>query len=194
MLIRWLCCCGMGAARLLELAYSRRNLRRMGVASEGVANRVSYPLVVLLHTVVILGTVFWGKQPRPRWLLLLLTAQPVRLWVLTTLRERWNTRGAVARTTEVATNGPYAYMRHPNYAVVAVELFCLPVAFGLPRFAICASIANGLLLAVRIRDEERLLAELPGYPEHFDDKPRFVPSIRLRRRIAGRQHREASGF
>ena len=182
MLTRLLCCGAMGAARLLELGYSRRNLRDAGATEEGSASRHTFPLIVFVHTAVIGGTAVWGRKPRLPWLALLLAVQPVRLWVLMTLRDRWNARGAVARDMMVATNGPYAHIRHPNYAVVIVELLSLPMAFGLRRLALCASLANVTLLALRIRDEEALLAELPGYLDHFADKPRFVPRVGFKRR------------
>ena len=188
MLIRLLCCGAMGGARLLELAYSRRNLRDAGDTREGSASRYTFPLIVFVHTAVIGGTAFWGRKPRFSWLALLLAVQPVRLWALMTLRDRWNARGAVARDMMVATDGPYAYVRHPNYAVVIVELLSLPMAFGLRQLALCASLANVTLLALRIRDEEALLTELPGYLDHFADKPRFVPKIGFKRRGGDSPH------
>lgn len=184
MLVRLLVCAGMGAARLIELAYSRRNLQSVAETREGDASRATFPLIVLVHTTVIGGTALLGGRPRFGWLAALLAVQPLRAWVLATLRHRWNARGSVATDLQVATDGPYAYIRHPNYAVVIIELLALPMAFGLPRLAIGASLFNAVLLALRIRDEERLLAELPGYTTHFDDKPRFIPRLRRRTRSA----------
>lgn len=182
MLVRLLVCAGMGAARLVELAYSRRNLRSDTESKEGAASRATFPLIVLVHTVVIVGTALWGGRLRTGWLALLLSVQPLRAWVLMTLQHRWNARGSVATDLDVATTGPYAFVRHPNYAVVVVELMSLPMAFGLTRLALAASLFNAVLLALRIRDEERLLSELPGYMEHFGDKPRFLPKVKDRAR------------
>ena len=184
MLVRLLCCAGMAAARLVELAYSRRNLQASGETREGTASRVTFPAIVLVHSAVIGGTAIRGGRPRWPWLWALLAVQPLRLWVLLTLRHRWNARGSVARDLQVARDGPYAYVRHPNYAVVAIELLALPMAFGLRRLAFSASLINAALLTLRIRDEERLLEELPGYLEHFADKPRFVPLPRFKCRTA----------
>jgi methyltransferase len=178
LLIRLLVCALMGAARLAELAYSRRNIGAAGETVEGVWTRRTYPLIMLLHTLVIGGTAFLGgNRPRMPWLVLLLVAQPLRVWTIATLRERWNARAAVPRSMEVATNGPYAFVRHPNYLVVAVELATLPLAFGLSRLALFASASNGVLLAGRIREEEEALFRLPGYREHFQDRKRFLPFV-----------------
>jgi methyltransferase len=176
-LIRLLVCGYMGAARLTELAYSRRNLKSFDETTEGHLSRRTYPLIVALHTAVIGGTALFGGRPKLPWLLPLFLAQPVRAWVLATLGRRWNTRAAVPSAMAIETGGPYQYLRHPNYTVVAIELWCLPAAFGLGRLAVAATAANAALLAARIPEEEALLSRLPGYEGHFAGKPRFIPGI-----------------
>jgi methyltransferase len=175
-LIRLTVCGLMATARLLELAWSRRNIARDGRHVEGAWSRRTYPAIVALHAAVIGGTALLGR-PRVRapWLVALILVQPVRAWVLLTLGGRWNVRGAVPAEMTVATSGPYAYVRHPNYSVVAVELASLPAAFGLYALSLGATIVNAVLIAVRVRDEERLLFGLPGYREHFGSRPRFLP-------------------
>ena len=178
MLIRTLVCGYTAAARLVELALSRRNLRSSGPSEEGEWSRRTFPLVVLVHTAVIAGTFFFGeKRPRLLPLALFLAVQPLRFWVLLTLGTRWNARGAVARVLQVETGGPYALVRHPNYCVVVVELATLPLAFGRRHLAIATGLANAALLALRIRDEERLLMRQPAYRRHFATKPRFLPFL-----------------
>lgn len=176
--IRLVACASMALARLAELAYSRRNLERHTDRREGGASRATYPLIVAVHTIVIVGTLLRGaRRPSMVWLALLAAAQPFRLWVLLLLRDRWNARGSVPAGLRVETRGLYAWVRHPNYAIVIIELFALPMAFRLRALAILAAAVNAVLLAVRIRDEERLLFAEAGYRRHFARKPRFVPRI-----------------
>lgn len=178
MLIRFAVCAAMGAARLGELAFSRRNIAEAGPTTEGEWSRRTYPLMVLLHTVVIVGTFLAGRdRPSRFWLTVLLAVQPLRAWVIFTLGRRWNTRAAVPEQMDLVTSGPYRFIRHPNYTVVSVELLALPLAFGLPLLAAFASIANAALLALRIPEEETLLQRIPGYEPHFRDLPRFVPRL-----------------
>jgi methyltransferase len=177
MLIRFLVCGGMTAARLLELAHSRRNLAEQVDVEEGAWSQRTFPLMVALHAAVIGGTLASGGRPRTGWLAGLLLLQPLRIWILITLGRRWSARGAVARNVAVVTSGPYRYVRHPNYAVVLGELLCLPLAFGLRGLAFLGLVANAALLAVRISDEERLLMRQPGYANHFRDKRRLVPGL-----------------
>ena len=177
MLIRVAVCGGMAAMRLVELAFSRRNIETNGAAEESVASRRSYPGIVAVHTLAIAGSALFGRRTRVLPLGLLLALQPLRLWVLLTLGRRWNARGAVPQDLQVETGGPYAYVRHPNYAIVIGELALLPLAFGLPRLAAFVSLANGVLLVVRIREEEGALMAAPGWREHFARKRRFVPGV-----------------
>lgn len=178
MLIRQVVCAVVAGQRLGELAYSRRNLRASGAAAEGLWSRRTYPLMVALHALVIAGTLLRGeRRPRTAWLLLLLLAQPLRFWMLLALGRSWNVRGAVPRSMRVQTRGPYALIRHPNYAVVSIELLALPLAFGLRKLAAVATVANALLLALRIQEEERALMRIPAYRAHFRDKRRFIPGV-----------------
>jgi methyltransferase len=177
MLIRAIVCGAMGLARLVELVHSRRNLENQGPVEEGEGSRRTFPIMVALHTTVIAGTFLAGGRPRPLWLTSLALLQPLRLWVLVTLGGRWSARGTVATELTVATEGPYAYLRHPNYAVVLGELVFLPLAFGLKRLALLGFAVNAALLAVRIHDEESLLVRQPGYREHFADKKRLIPGL-----------------
>jgi len=53
--------------------------------------------------------------------------------------------------------GPYRFLSHPNYVVVAGELAVLPLAFGLPLYALGFSLANAAVLALRLRAETAAL-------------------------------------
>lgn len=175
---RGLICLALAATRLAELAYSRRNIRRSGAVIEGEWTRRTYPLVVSLHAAVLGATALYGsRRASPFWLALLLGAQPVRAWILLLLGDRWNTRAAVPRSMAIETRGPYRYVRHPNYAVVAVELLALPMGFGLRGLALLASALNAALLAARIREEEAALMRLPAYRRHFEAKARLIPGV-----------------
>ena len=54
--------------------------------------------------------------------------------------------------------GPYRYLSHPNYAVVAGEIAVLPLVLGLPMLAVIFTILNAVVLMIRIRAENRALA------------------------------------
>ena len=55
------------------------------------------------------------------------------------------------------TRGPYRWLRHPNYAVVAGEIAAVPLALGMPIYALVFSILNAAVLAIRIAAENAAL-------------------------------------
>ena len=175
---RLLACGALAAARVFELRMSRQNIAASGPVVEQRWTRRTYPLILGLHTLVIAATALGGRSRCSRpWLAALLVAQPVRLRVLALLGRRWNARAAVPDNLAVETRWPYSWVRHPNYAVVFVELVALPAAFGLPRLATFALAANAILLAPRIREEEAALMRFPEYERRFRDKRRLVPHV-----------------
>ena len=58
--------------------------------------------------------------------------------------------------------GPYRFLRHPNYAIVAGEVAVLPLIFGAWRLALLFSVVNAALLWHRIRIEDQALAPRRG--------------------------------
>ena len=63
--------------------------------------------------------------------------------------------------TKLVRRGPYRYLSHPNYAVVAVEIATSPLIFGACT-ALVFSVLNAALLYVRIREENRALGGTRG--------------------------------
>ncbi|MBV9245152.1 MAG: hypothetical protein JO366_10115, partial [Methylobacteriaceae bacterium] len=78
-------------------------------------------------------------------------------WVLATLAERWTTRIIVLPGAPLVTGGPYRFLAHPNYCVVAGEILVLPLAFHLVWFAVLFSLLNAAMLCIRVRAENRAL-------------------------------------
>jgi methyltransferase len=77
--------------------------------------------------------------------------------VLATLGRRWTIRIIVIPGERLAAHGPYRFLRHPNYAVVCGEIAVVPLALGLPFYALVFSILNAAVLAIRITAENAVL-------------------------------------
>ena len=160
----------VGAQRLLELGLSRRNehrLRERGAIERG---REHYPFMVALHALWLLSTVVEGSQKksgtgiRVTALAAFLLVQPLRYWAIKSLGEHWNTKILVVPGESVVWSGPYRYIKHPNYLVVAIEVLAFPLVFGAWITALVFSVLNAVLLNVRIREEERTIRELAETP------------------------------
>lgn len=145
--------------RLAELVLAKRNTSALIAEGAHEAAPGHYPLIVAVHA-LWLAALWWLAPGRPiLWPLigLFVLLQLARLWVLATLGRRWTTRIIVLPGAPLVTAGPFRLVRHPNYLVVIGEIAVLPLAFGLWEVALAFSIANGIVLWIRIAAEERAL-------------------------------------
>jgi len=145
------------AERLSELFIARRNTRRLlekGGIEYGAGH---YPAIVLLHAgwlVALLVLVPHGRPPNWWFLGPFLAIQPLRYWIIATLGERWTTRVIVLPGVAPVQTGPYRFIRHPNYCIVALEILLLPLAFDAWLVGLVFTIANAAVLKHRISVEE----------------------------------------
>jgi len=159
------------AQRLLELTLARRNERKTRAKGAVERGREHYPFIVALHSLWLVSTLvegfLRGPELPPYWpipLALFLLVQPLRYWAIFSLGESWNTKILVVSGAKLVRRGPYKYVNHPNYVVVVVEILAFPLIFGAWVTALVFTPLNVALLYVRIREENRALAELsdPG--------------------------------
>ena len=145
--------------RLAELPWAHANTKRLLAAGGHEVAPGHYPLIVLVH-VAWLATLWWlapGRAANPAFLALFVLTEVARLWVLTTLGRRWTTRIIVVPGETLVRSGPYRFLNHPNYVVVAAEVALLPLVFGLWQVALIFTVLNSIVLAIRIRAEARAL-------------------------------------
>lgn len=158
------------AQRLGELVYARANEARLRAAGAVEIGAPHYPAIVALHAVwlVTLWGLGWTHPLQWGWTALYLVLQFGRVWVLATLGRRWTTRVFVQPGEHLVARGPYRFVSHPNYLVVTLEIFVLPLALRLPWLSLLFGLINMAVLAWRIRVEGRALARFtasgPGRP------------------------------
>jgi methyltransferase len=149
------------AARLLELAWAQSNSRRLRAAGAIEHGKGHYPLIVALHGLWIAA--LWlvvpsDASPAPVLLGLFGLLQIARLWVIASLGRFWTTRVLTLPSAALVRRGPYRFLRHPNYLVVALEIPVLSGAFHAWWLAVGFGLANLALLTWRIRTENLALA------------------------------------
>lgn len=154
------------AQRLGELVLARRNTARL-MAQGGVETGAAhYPLIVALHAAWLVGLFLlaWDRPVNWVWMGVFVLLQLGRVWVIASLGARWTTRIITVPGETLVRRGPYRFVSHPNYIVVAAEIAVLPLAFGLTAFAVIFSVLNAAVLAIRIRAEAQALrsASEPG--------------------------------
>ena len=181
--------------RIFELVLAQRNLRWAREQGCKESGQWHYPLIVAVHTAFYLSLVLEyrylsaGWNPLwPVWLTILALAQALRVWAIVSLGRYWNTRIIVVPGKKPIRKGPYRWIRHPNYLVVATEILVIPVLCGAYFTAAAFSAINAIVLYLRIREEERAIASLEG--SDLSRLPRFVPkpAPRLENSIARREN------
>lgn len=172
-----------GVMRLVELWVS---VRRMRARPDAVVSEPAlFPLMVVLHTGLIVAPIaeVWFLQRPFTWGpaiasgALLVAATGLRVWTLRTIGVAWNVRVVQPRGDTVVSTGPYAFIRHPNYVAVILEIAALPLLHGAWLSVIGLTALNALVLFFRIRTEEAVLSKVPAWREAMADRSRFIPGV-----------------
>ncbi|UCF69207.1 MAG: isoprenylcysteine carboxyl methyltransferase family protein [Acidobacteriota bacterium] len=171
--------------RLVETHISSRNAHWLLARGGREAGGEHLPAMIIMHAAFLLCCPLevWLAQRAFSpllgfpMLLLFLLAQAVRFWTMRSLGRRWTIRIITVPGLKPVSRGPYRWVRHPNYAVVVLELFSLPLVHTAWLTALVFGLLNAWVLRVRIRVEEAELVEAGGYQRFITQRPRFVPSI-----------------
>jgi len=147
------------AQRAGELVLSHYNTRALMARGAVEVGPRHYPLMVAVHATWLIALWVFGHETPVHTpaLIAYLVLQGLRFWVIRTLGPRWTTRIIVLPGQPLVKAGPYRYLSHPNYAVVAGEIAVLPLALGLPWLAALFTLLNSAVLFIRIRAEDRAL-------------------------------------
>jgi methyltransferase len=155
----------VAAERLTELVVARRNLAWARERSGREYGFGHYPFMVFLHSALLVGCLVEAMHrpfiPAFGWPMfaVVLLAQALRWWCITTLGHRWNTRIIVVPGLPLVDRGPYRRLRHPNYVAVVLEGIALPLVHTAWITAVVFTVVNAALLRVRITSENAALTE-----------------------------------
>jgi methyltransferase len=154
--------------RLAEVVVAKRN-RAWSRAHGGVEFGAGhYPAMVALHIGLLAGCLVEAIMlhrpfiPALGWPMfaIVLAAQALRWWCITTLDHQWNTRVIVVPGATRITGGPYRFVPHPNYIAVIAEGVALPLVHAAWVTALMFSTLNAWLLRTRLEVENAALASL----------------------------------
>jgi methyltransferase len=147
-----------------ELVLSRYNTNRLVARGAVEVAPRHYPLIVAVHAAWLASLWVLGRDHPVNTIALFvyLVLLGFRFWVMWTLGARWTTRIIILPGQPLVSAGPYRFLSHPNYAVVAGEIAVLPLVLGLPLLAAVFTILNAAVIAIRIAAESRALAASRG--------------------------------
>jgi methyltransferase len=163
---------------VIELAIARRNLVRALARGAVEAGGRDYPWMVALHGTFLAACLLevwllgrrWVPSLGAAMLAVLAISMLLRYWVIASLGGRWTTRAVYVPGDPLVVEGPFRWMRHPNYAAVVAEFAAVPLIHGAWVTALAYSAGNALLLRRRVRAEEALLAHCAVPTEKTDDR------------------------
>lgn len=171
--------------RLVEVRVSRRHQQRMIARGATRTPNQHFGLMASVHVFVLAGAAFEVlllKRPfipalAAAMCFLFLAANFVRLWVVRTLGDHWSVQIMDSTRLGVVTDGPFRYVRHPNYAAVFVEMMALPLIHTAWITAVAGSFLHLLAIRKRLEAEEPPLLADPEYRAAMAAKPRFLPGL-----------------
>lgn len=173
----------VGVQRLWECGQSSRHQRRLVAKGATPLYEPRFRWIVAVHILLLAGSALEViLLDRPLYPLLAIAmlavfggAMALRTWVIGTLRHRWTVTVMTWHDLTICQEGPYRWIRHPNYLAVILEFLALPLIHSAWLTALAASLLNGVLLYHRIREEEQFLLSLPAYQAAMGPKPRLIP-------------------
>lgn len=151
--------------RLCELWLSRRNANRLTAEGGREIGTGHFPILVAIHAGWLAAIAFAIPADAPVYwpvLVAYLVVQAGRVWVVATLGRHWTFKVIDTPTAPLVRAGPYRWCKHPNYVVVVLEVALLPLTFGAWEIAALFSVANGAVLAWRLRAENASIARRDG--------------------------------
>ncbi|MFS0672631.1 isoprenylcysteine carboxyl methyltransferase family protein [Ornithinibacillus sp. 179-J 7C1 HS] len=155
--------------RIFELVIAKKNESWMKARGGIETGSEHYKWFIYLHVLFFLSVILETMMKlnnqiiefRYFYFLIFCSAQLARFWCIHSLGRFWNTKIIVMPRVALIKKGPYKYVKHPNYIIVAVELFVIPMLFNAYLTAIVFPLLHLLLLRIRIPLEEKALASVP---------------------------------
>ena len=175
----------VGIERLVEVAISRHNQKKMRQQGAQKIREPHFPWLVLFHAVILIAAgaevLFLHRPLIPALAIamavLFILSNLLRYWVIHLLADLWNIQIMDSSRIGIVTSGPYRWVRHPNYVGVVLEVFSLPMIHTAWITAIAGTLGYFEILRRRLKIEDSVLMANPAYREVMGDKPKFVPRL-----------------
>jgi methyltransferase len=156
----------IGVERLIGLVFSHRNAQWSIAHGGKELGTDHYPAMVSVHALLLVSCLVevWAlDRPFVPWLgwpmiAVVVLSCAVRWRCAAALGKRWNPRLIVIPDAPLVRDGPYRWVRHPDYIAVVAEVAALPLIHSAWLTAIAFTFANALVLYERIRLENAALA------------------------------------
>ena len=119
--------------------------------------RLAYPAVFILMAVEGALLPYASANLLAAGTAVFVLGKAVKVWAIATLGERWTYKVLILPGAPLVANGPYRFMRHPNYVGVVGELIGMALITGARVTGPLGVLFFSWLLLRRIRAEDRAL-------------------------------------
>ncbi|PGS48955.1 isoprenylcysteine carboxyl methyltransferase family protein [Bacillus sp. AFS041924] len=150
--------------RVIELGIAKKNEKKLKMLGALEFGQEHYKYFIILHSMFFLSILIESYFIQyveigffTFLFILFIILQLARVWVISTLGDRWNTKIIILPNEKLVKRGLYKYIKHPNYIIVTIELLVIPIMFHAYITAVIFSVCNLVLLKVRIREENKAL-------------------------------------
>jgi protein-S-isoprenylcysteine O-methyltransferase Ste14 len=142
-------------------------------------------MLSLLVYMIQPGWFTWASLPLPPWarwigLILGIASLPLILLVQIALGSNFATTLLVRQEHTLVTQGPYRWVRHPMYTVLFIHIVALLLLSSNWYIGGVPLLAFTLIVAIRLKNEERAMAEKfgPAYQDYIRRTGRFLPRLK----------------
>jgi methyltransferase len=143
----------------VEYYIARRNTRRLLALGGVEAGGGHHWIMMAFHALWLLGLWVYARDNEIlwHWLFGYCAIEALRGWVVAALGDRWTSRIIVMPGESYDATTVLRFLRHPNYLIVLVEVFVLPMVFGMFWYGLGFAIACGAILFWRMQTEDLAL-------------------------------------
>lgn len=168
---------------MLEAALSGHNSRRLLQQGAIEITPRIFPLMAFLYILMYFGSLteylLLPKEISVGYAAamgaLFLIAKLLKAWAISSLGKYWTMKVLILPGSHAVTNGPYRYVKHPNYMAVLLEIAAICLAGkSIITFLIIFSLFSWILY-YRIVSEEQALLKHTDYSQSMLSKRRFIP-------------------
>ncbi|MBM7569875.1 isoprenylcysteine carboxyl methyltransferase family protein [Aquibacillus albus] len=165
--VLWIVFIYLIAQRLGELLLARKNEQWMEKQGAYEVGEDHYKWFIYTHSsffifLLVEGLLLSSKpfSVSPVLFGIFIATQLFRYWCIVSLGRHWNTKVIILPGAALIRKGPYRFLKHPNYFIVAIELLIIPLLFNAYLTAIVFPLIHLVLLKIRIPIEEQALLDV----------------------------------
>ncbi len=171
--------------RMSEMIISQKNINKLQKKMKVAIFEEEAKRMKILHSLWFLFLIIEAnlsfKEHKPAiyvfLFVILFFCMAMRFMLIKYLGESWTIKILETDYQDIKIDGPYRYIRHPNYLIVMVEFLCLPYLLHANWTLIIFSFINFLFLLKRIKLEESILMKNIKYKSHFAKMFKLIPFI-----------------